>query len=388
MKRASAAVDYDWTSKPIDERMAHQSIDPDGITISCYENDVPSFVADDMERLYENIFSSLAQYRIYNDVLDTSTYIVRKGGQVVTVFLFRCERATVRVLNEVIRVDEEDVARFACYVFSRFPDIALITFKAVHADFRKLPLPYQRFNLLEDIVLALPESAEAYLEKLGKSMRRNIKRHAKKLGENNPSFQYKVYAKDEIDARMVQEIVNLNHARMTGKNKISAFDQAETERIFRLSKICGLVGIVVIDGRICAGAISYRAGSNYFLNVIAHDPQYDAYLLGILCCYFTICECIDRGGKEFHFLWGKYDYKFALLGVERELDTLTVYRSRARMLLNTDKILYAEFKNFLRKSLLWLRNVMHRNDRMSRIAFAPLKYLKSMKWSHSPSRRK
>jgi hypothetical protein len=358
MAKATTAMPY--------ERCHEQERRADGprerVVISCYENDVPAFIESELERLYGSIYSSLVQYRIYSEGQDTSTYIVREDGVIKTIFLFRQHGNRVRVLNEVIPVTDSDINRFAHYVFTTMPTVSVIAFKAIRTEVERARFPKQCFNFLEDIVVTLPPSEEDYFGMLGKGTRRNIKRYQKKLDENFPAWQYKVYTTSEIREDTVRAVVNLNRVRMAGKNKVSALDDHETERLAQLARECGLLGVVEINGRICAGALSFRAGSNYFLNVIAHDPEYDEYWLGTLSCYLTIGECIRRGGKEFHFLWGRYDYKYTLLGVCRDLDNLFVYRSRLAMLANAGLVLHGLKQAGIRKMMLWLHHAKRQDS--------------------------
>lgn len=374
MKRMAVVARYE----PIVDDMPTRLNGPEDITISCYENDVPAFIETELDRLYASFYSSLAHFRVYNDGRDTSTYIVRKGDRIITVFLFQQDGGNVRVVNEVIKVDEEDISRFVAYIFANFEAATVILFRAIQTDIQKIPFPYQRFNHLEDIVLAMPGTAEEYVASLGKNTRRNIKRYTKKLLEYFPSFRYQVFENDEVDEQAIRDIVNLNRARMDDKNKVSAIDEDETERIIILAKKCGLVSVARIDGRVCAGGISFRVGSNYFLNVIAHDPAYDDCWLGILCCYLTICECIARGGKEFHFLWGEYEYKYRLLGVKRDLDKLAIYRSYAQMLLNGTVMLSIAFHGYVRQARLRLHAAKHRGGVGSRLTIASLSRWRNM----------
>lgn len=347
------------------------------VIISCYENDVPAFIEAELERLYGSIYSSLVQYRIYNEGHDTSTYILREDGEIKTVFLFQQHGRRVRVLNEVIPVTDNDINRFAHYVFSAMPNVSVISFKAVRTAITRPEYPSQCFNYLEDIVLTLPPTQDEYFDMLGKGTRRNIRRYSRKLDEMLPSWQYKVYVASEIDDDTIRAVINLNHARMAGKNKASSINEHESERIVQLAKECGLIGVILIDGRVCAGALSFRVGSNYFLNVISHDPAYDEYWLGTLCCYFTINECIARGGKEFHFLWGQYEYKFTLKGVKRDLDNLVIYRSRMAMLTNATLVLRGWRQAGMRKAMLWLRAAKRRDSGFVKSAVVLLSQLRS-----------
>lgn len=379
MKRTAMAAAFAPTGKPVIEETNCHDAGRSGVTISCYENDVPPFIEAEMARLYGSLYSSLAQFRIYDNGHDTSTYIVRDSGVIITIFLFQQNGDRLRVLNEVCELDEKDINRFAHYVFATLPGVGVISFKGIVGDVARLDFPFQCYNFLEDIVITLPESEDAYFSMLGNSMRRHVRRYTKKLDDAIPSWQFKVAEKDEIDDAAIRAVIDLNHARMAGKNKVSAIDSRETARLERLAKECGLVGVIVIDGKICAGTLCFRIGSNYFLNVIAHDPKYDEYWLGTMCCYLMTRECIARGGKEFHLLWGRYNYKFMLLGVQRDLNNLVIYRSRAHRWKNPGVVLGAWKQSSRRKINVWLHDAKGRDSFAAKTALTVFNWLRAVK---------
>ncbi len=325
-------------------------------TILCHENEIPVFVEAELERLYGNIFSSLRQFRIYGwKPGRTSTYVVQQDGRTKAILLFERDGSRLRVMNEVIVLGSDELERFVNHIFSNFASIDVIAFKAIETDIRRFAFPFQRFNHLEDLILRLPPTTDEYHANLGKNTRRNIRRHLGKLERDFPSCRFEAYEKDTLDPQMVREIIEFNRARMADKNITSMIDEDETRRIIRLVRECGMVGVMKIDGRLCAGAISFQSGSNYFLNVLAHDPRYDDYWLGFLCCYMTICECITRGGKEFHFLWGRYDYKFMLGAVQRDLDNVVVYRNHAQLMRHAGFAGRIAYEGYLRRLKVWLK---------------------------------
>lgn len=353
------------------------------ITVSVFQNSVPQFVEAELDRLYGNIYASLAHHRLYGGITeDTSTYVARTKEKTLAVFLFRVEKNSVYVLNEQISVDAEEIERFACYIFSTFSSVHVISFHAVDTKIEWLPFPYQRFVCTEDIVLTLPATAHEYLGRLGKSTRQYISRYLNKLKRHYPSMCCNVYLDEEIREEHVRAVIELNRARMAGKSRVSYIDQEETERIIKLARSCGLVTLMMIDGRICAGVINYRVGENYFLKVIAHDPAYNDYRLGMLSCYLSIRECIEKGGKEYHFLWGRYEYKYRLLGIQRDLDHLSIYRSRIYFLLNAGRATRIAFDGYVHIASAWiLQKARQKNSSSlaSRLIFHSLNYLRSLK---------
>jgi hypothetical protein len=343
----------------------------DDIATACYDNEVPAFVEAELERLYGHIFCSLVHFTAYGGLpADTSTYVVRKNNRIATIFLFRRKGTRVSVINEGMTLDDEDTKRFASHIFAAYKSVNVISFNAVQGDIANLPFPWQRFACTEDIVAALPDSREAYLASLGKSTRSYIHRYENKLRRSFPSFSLKVYEQKEINAQDIHAIVQMNRARMTAKAKVSSNDDEEMARIIAMVRACGLVCVATIDGRICAGVIHYRLGSNFFMPVIAHDAQYNDYRLGTICCYLAICECLARGCKEYHFMWGRYDYKYRLGGVQRDLQHLALYRSRVQLLRNADMALGIALDGRLRQMKLWVEDQLRQQGQGGTVSHA------------------
>jgi hypothetical protein len=328
---------------------AHSELTPiNNSIISCYINEIPSYIKVEMERLYQNAFSSTAAEHVNNS--NTSTYVVSLAGRPTTIFLFQLKKEQVRVLNTAIKIKPDEIHQFTNYIFGQYKSVTSIIFRSIQTDRLNLSLPYQQFNSSEDIVLTLPDTAKTYSENLGKNMRRNIRRYSENLLHRFPSYQFQVYEKEQINEQHMRDIIDLNAVRMQGKNKLSMIDDKHTNWVIQMAKTYGCIGVATIDARVCAGVICSRVGDNFFMDIIAHDPAYNEFSLGTLCCYQMICEAITRGGKEYHFLWGQGDYKYWFLGVQKDLDDLTVYRSWMHCFLNPGLMLHNEFTSYIRKA--------------------------------------
>jgi hypothetical protein len=349
------------------------------VTISCYEDEVPPFVEAEMDRLYGHINSSLSHFIVRRRAQGASTYVARCGSQALAILLFKREKGKVSVINEMIRIEEGEILRFANYIFTAYDSISTISFSFIQKDIRRLPFPAQQFNSSEDIVLTLPATPKAYLASLGKNMRRNIKRYTETLAHDFPSYRYQVYERENIGEQDVRDIINLNKTRISGKNIIFGVGHEETEWIVQLVKVCGLVGIATIEGRICGGAIAFRIGENYFMHIIGHDPKYNDYSLGILCYYLTICEGILRGGKEFHFSWGRYEYKYRLLGVQRDMASLDIYRSYKPYLLNANVVIKNAIKTNIQRTKMHMLDLERQNSFSARLISKGIKFLRKLK---------
>lgn len=353
--------------------------------ISLYENAVPPFIGPELESLYEHVFSSLAQFRIYSSISDrTHTYVARQEGKTIVALLFRCEGRRATVLNEQIAMSSDAINRFSRYVFGHFHTVDTIVFPAIRSEVRQLAFPRQEFYRTEDIVLKLPPTPEDYLASLGKATRKNMKYHGNRLRRNYPQLEYLVFIDSQIPDQHVRDIIELNRARMATKNKTSDIDAAETDRLVRLVRRSGLVSVMLIAGRVVAGTVCSRVGGNYFMHINAHDPMYDDARLGKLCCFMTINDCIARHGKEFHFMWGRFEYKYLLLGKQQDFNELVIYRSIARLLLHGGSALRTAFKGYGREwkfRLLDLADHPENENRFKRAISRLLNHVRNLKRS-------
>ncbi|HJV87656.1 MAG TPA: GNAT family N-acetyltransferase [Noviherbaspirillum sp.] len=352
----------------------------EGIVIQCYDDQIPPFAEAAMLRLYGNLFSSLAHLRVYGRMQNISTYAVFDDGALVTVWLFRREKNHVQVVNEGMLLGDHEVSRFARHILATYPEVDIITFHAVQAMTQRLPLPHQHFNCLEDMVITLPPSADEYLASMGKATRSYIHRYMNKLKRDFPTFRFRVYETKNIDPAHIRAIIDFNRVRMADKGKVAVNDD---ERIIQLAKECGMVCVMTIDGRVCAGTINYRAGDNFFLEVIGHNPEFNNYRLGTLCCFLTACECIARSGHEYHLLWGQDEYKMHLKATQRNLDDLVLYRSRLRMFGHPETLVRNVAARCLRRARLWSRNLQRRGGFGSGIAAALVRRVRNMFPAHS-----
>lgn len=368
------------------------------IDVSTYTDAVPQFVHEPLDRLYRHLHSSLAYHSVYGNLAQgTHTCVLRRGDEIIAVVLFRFDGRRVYVINEQCTFPPEAIDVFARHIFTRFSSTCVISFPVLESMPAALRYPFVGAKCTQDIVLTLPESEDQYLARLGKSTRTYIKRYFNKLKRCFPTVSWKTCDGSAASESDVRAIIELNRARMAGKYKDSYIDDAEADRIMQMVRRCGLVTVVTIDGKVCAGTINYRVADNYFLQVIAHAPEYDEYGLGTLCCYLTICECIARKGAEYHFLWGRYEYKYRLLGVQRDMSHMLVYRSRFHVLINGPAAVRHLWRGRMYEVKNWMEHRARRMDDSSMLhqaAFHCLNGLKKVKRSvdrvrmqHRPANR-
>jgi hypothetical protein len=361
-----------FTQAILSEPKKLKTIDLQEPSVSVYENEIPLFAEHELERLYGSRYSSLAHFRAYGGAQNASTYVIRKGSEIIAMLLFQRTKRTVHICNEGIKVDKDTLSYFVNFVFNTYPTVHVITLHAVEADFPTRFYPYQSRTCVETVVLDLPSSVEEYQANLGKATRSYINRYLNKIKRDFPSFKFDIYTKKDIQVQHIWDIVNWNRARMTEKLRVSWNTDEEARRILRLVKERGYVGVMSINGKICAGTINCQTGENYSLGIISHDSAFNDYRIGTLCCYLTICECIAQGGGEYNFGWGKYDYKYRLLGKTRQLNHVAIYRSRTHAVLHMRTYLRNLIERVRFQLKLKMRNAYDNGEIFAKAVFTAL----------------
>lgn len=328
------------------------------VTTAIYLNDIPGFVEGELQRLYGHIYSSLSFIRIFDGADQVSTYVARHGATPTVILLFRIGRRRIEVLNHTIPIDPVELRRFAACVFERFPPVGVISFKAVHTDLANFFYPVQRGHAMEDIVISLPATADDYTARLGKSTRHNLKRYQAKLEKNFDSVSFQSYEKEEIDEKIIYDLIRLSETRVTAKNVNFGINGEQARRIVELTKLCGVVDVIWVDGQLCAGSVSFRIGASQKAEVIAHDEKYNDYSPGMLCYYQAICHSIAKGVRKYHMGGGRLDYKVWLSGIQQNMERVEIYRSHAGMVMNGDWFI----KNLLDAGVLQLKTWLRRHE--------------------------
>lgn len=327
----------------------------DDVILESYEEGIPDFLELELGRLYRSIFSSLPQFRIHGGAEYATTYVARAGSCILSVLIYRIEGRRAVVSNQCFTLHSEEIIRFMRYIFKRYPSVDAVSFRAVDNQLHSLPYPAQTYRCNEDYVLRLPDSVDAYHAQLGKSTRSYVNRYMNKLKRQYPGYSFEALTGDAICQEDVVAIFELNRARMGERGTTYGFAEDYPAKTTRLLKQVGLLCVLRIDGRICAGTILYCVHGEYFLDVLSHDSEFNDIGLGTLCCYLSICECIRRDGKVYHFLWGRYDYKLRLGGIERPLSDVSIYRSRLSMALRPVPVIGQAVKGQLYRMKMWLQ---------------------------------
>jgi len=101
----------------------------------------------------------------------------------------------------------------------------------------------------------------------------------------------------------------------------------------------------------------------------------------MLCCYLAMTETIQRGAKEAHLLWGRNSYKFKLLGVQRDMVNLDIYRSRMTYYLHTHRVCRNALRDAVDRQKAALIDSAQRSGALPPLASRIIKTARSVKRS-------
>jgi hypothetical protein len=316
----------------------------DAIVSEIHEYEVPAFAADALDRLHGSLYASFRHLALCDAARPTPhTWIGYRRGEVIGVLLFRMRGLQAVVLTEMIDLGQEVVTEFCRAVFSRFAYAEVMCFNAVSIPRPLSGLVLQQYVFSENYVIELPERVHDYVDALGKSTRKTLRGYGNRLRRDHRDFRWEVSQGpgmrcDEL-RRLIRQLQAFKRASMALRGKRAELSRRDCARMMQLMLQSGLIGIARIDGRVCGGSLACRVGDNYVMLLSAADPALESYRLGMLCCFWSVCDCIRIGARECHLLWGRYQYKTQLLGQPRALYRLAIYRSPLQMALSPTSVL-------------------------------------------------
>lgn len=291
----------------------------------------PKSLGPELIHRYQSIFCTVQRLPGGHGAQRNSAYISSEGDGAPTILLYRRDRKRITVINEYFDIGADALCRMARHLFAIHEDVDVIVLNCAALESGEMRCLYQRYNASEDIVISLPESPEAYCAALGRNTRAAIRRSQKLLSERGSSLEFAFHEKAGVGRDRIAQLVELSRLRIAGKQQVPTHSERSIADLLRMVDSHGVTLTAHSDGKLCGGVVCTQVGSHFYMHVIAHDRSFDDLRLGLLCCYLSICEAIRRGAVEYHLLSGRYDYKYRLLGKQRDFDRIVVYRSPQRL---------------------------------------------------------
>jgi hypothetical protein len=303
-----------------------------------HEHEIPDFVAHELERLYESVYCTMARFRVYGEAEGASTYVARDGQAITCVILFRIEGRVVKVINQQVALSAADLRGFARAVFARYRKARLISFYAIDSRLEQFPYPYESCEALEENVVRLPAQPQDYDDSLSQNLLKRLQSAERKLKRDFPDFRFQVLKGTEVSEHLLRTITGLAGARMAAKQQEAYIHDADIGNILRVIHAYGYAGVLTVDGVVRGGNVFYGVGQRYFMHIIAHDPDYDKYMLGHMVQYLAARHCITLGGRECCLMGGGRENKSRFGARTMYLSSVDIYRSRWQRMLSARRV--------------------------------------------------
>ncbi len=276
---------------------------------------LPGYLWSALERRYHSIYCSEPQLRIHGGVTpDIEAWVSRRQGRIRSVILFTRRAGVARVLNEVFDLPGDELGEFADAVFAQYRSVTAVLVRSAFFDEQDPGYPSLSVAVSDDYVLELPDSSDAWMATLSAQAREKLRYHLRRTQRRQPGFRFRCEEGPQIEESAVRQVIEFNRARMQRKGRRFGMAPEEEAQLCRMMSERGRLARIDIDGELRAGLLCTRAGDDLYMHVIAHDPAFDDFRLGLLCCSLAIQDAIAQGLRRFHFLWGHYDYKTRLGG--------------------------------------------------------------------------
>ncbi len=268
---------------------------------------------------------------------DIYTYAVLEDGRPLVVFFFQLTRNKARVLNQAAQASGAELQQFSRYLFQHFPSVRRISF---FSQQRYIQIQGKKRLHKNAERLLLPPELTVRMEEALRFSRHNVKYFLQRLKQDHPDFKIEVHANTADTALQCRALLQLNRPQLAHKSAAQMPLDEAGENLVRAAQEAGWVCVLKIGGRIAAGAICLRSGRDSQLHFLAQDPRLQAYGLGMLCCYFTACEHIDRQRGKAGATIIRPRAVHALRVRQECMPVLSLHRPHASWLVRCDHALY------------------------------------------------
>lgn len=280
-----------------------------------------------LEELYGSSYAVKAYVDIYHSLTQKYTLTIFESPSVIRhIFIFEMQSRTINVLNNLCKIENKFIELFCLKCFENFERVNSVSFTNLYIEPKINSLKFYISRFSDDYVIFLPEHFEAYRSMLGRNIKRNLASSINRVKRDFPDFDFTILEKEEIPFSLIENASVLSKKRMKEKGRVSAFTRKEVDKYYRRMQAHGYVSRLMINGKVATVIINTVVKEKLYFHVVAHDPKYNYYRLGQVALYLTIQSFIEKGGKEFHLLWGEYSYKYKFMGEKAILYSFEVLR--------------------------------------------------------------
>jgi hypothetical protein len=286
---------------------------------------VPDGLPGELPGLYNSLLSTLDYMVVYRRKEPTGACVLEEPRHVL---LLRREGREIEILNRFFVCGPEEARRACRALFRAYPDLRRVALEVmVPPDELSLPWSFEERHAF--MAIDLPASVDEYYRSLGKSTRRTVRGNRNRLQRAFPDLRTETIGTAGCDRALVERMIEWKRRRFKELGRMTYWDVDPrlVDRSVDLLRTCGRCRVTYISGSAAAIHFCMRAGDTVFAFAGAHDPAYDAYRLGFLTMYETVCDAIESGATRLNALWGTAGPKELLGARPVEATLVKVYRS-------------------------------------------------------------
>ena len=171
-------------------------------------------------------------------------------------------------------------------------------------------------------VLPLPASWEEYEASLGRNLRQNLRRYARKLDASHNTVVERLVVRDHEVTDTVKRLAEFHQQIRTARGDRGSFADPLMIDFHRTAALrfleAGRLRLhrLDVDGRMAAAISCFRHGETVSFYATGYDPALAAYGPGRRVLAAAIRSAIDEGATRFDFLRGDEAYKRSWLAVD------------------------------------------------------------------------
>ena len=271
--------------------------------------------------------------------------------------------------NFILTVKETECLKLFMNYLYDYPDRwDCLELREIPETFRSIDLlrrMSQGSNTLKERVssicpyILLPNSYEVFFGKLGRNMRRNLRRWSRKLREE---YEVKFDKIDNIDSiqKAIKTFYELHRKRWRSKGLPGLF----ADKIFRdfhldIAKCFAGRGwlnlsFLTVNDKPISSSYGFEYNQKFYYYLSGFDSEYSKYGVGNILNMHLIDNCIRREMKEFDFLRGADPYKSSWNTLNRRNIELSIRKGLLANLYGwikeSDSCFARKLKNTLPKS--------------------------------------
>lgn len=294
------------------------------IIFKCF-NGLPQEYESFLIEKYDSFITTCKYVQIYYPTHDINYMLVYDNSDLIELLLFGIERNTAICFNSLGDIDQDIVQEFTVNIFEKFPSVKKIQIVASYRSY-DLKRSFLYFKS-DDQILNLPLTLEDYYQELGTKTRKHLKQRKDRLVKEFVSVNFVIKQGPEIEKYVIDKILQMSTERMKNKGRRTERCDITMDNMYRFSQSYGCVAYIEIGGEIIAGCIATVLNKAVYAHVLAHNEIYCKYNPGDACIFYLIQTSIEKKMSDFHFLWGKAEYKRRLLAKPHDLYSYWVYRT-------------------------------------------------------------